>query len=607
MRIAFKKRFCLLSLGIWMILSPHMAQAINTQDADIYTRIFALQADGNWQQADALIKQLNDTILMGHVLYQRYMHPTKYRSSYKELHLWMKAYADHPKADSIHKLAQKRRPASGWKPLPKPTKATVPNGLNRTYKADDVFKYKIQISPTYPSNMRRILGTISSSVSRGRVTIAYGYLNKNRKKLSRKAHADALGTITRGYYKYHKTSRVFEIAEEAYKMHPETSMYASWWAGLEAFRQQQYNRAITYFVRTAKGAEVSRDPMYAAAYFWAGRSAQRTNNATQAQTYWTKAVQIRMPYRTEFYTLLAHQALNSRPQFDFKTFGASRADEDMLLTIPAIKRGYALALSGQHSLAEMEFRQVQGTIKKAYQTPLLQFAYSLNLPYIQRHIAQILTMDAQRLYAGYAYPDIPYKSISDTKTNRSLVLAFIRQESSFKSFAVSRVGARGLMQVMPATARFIDDQASLGIFKSGYSKSLLMEPNISITLGDAYLAYLLDMYKNDIILTVAGYNAGPGNIQKWRKNTQYNNDPLLLIESIPSSENRQFLETVLSNYWMYRLKYNLPTPTLTAIAKGQWATYVADADMTAEINALQTPPPPPPQPSSRQLIKVRRQ
>ncbi len=624
MTISFKTICYSICINIWgiLIFIPQIAHAIpphtvnlhviNPQDIHLYEKIFALQTDGEWKQADILIDALNDKILMGHVLYQRYMHPTKYRSSYEELHLWMKSYADHPNATKIYKLAQKRRPKSGWKPLPKPIKASIPTALRRTYKADDILKYSITITNIYPSDMRRIMGIISRSVYRDRVTIAYNYLNENRQRLSREAHAETLGTITRGYYKNHRTNRVFEIAEEAYKMHPETSMYASWWAGLEAYRQQQYNTAITYFVRTTQAAQALRHPMYAGAYFWAGRSAHQLNDTTQAKKYWIKATETPMPYRTEFYALLAYQSLEGRPRFDFETSGASRAEEDALLTIPAIARGYALAISGQYTLAEKEFSKTQHLIKKTYQYPLLQMAYSLNLPHMQQHMARILSMDEQKIYAGYAYPDIPYKGVHDYRTNKSFVLAFMRQESSFKPFAMSPVGAQGLMQVMPPTARFIDKHASLGLFTSGYLKYLMTQPDISITLGDAYLAYLLSIYENNIIMTVAGYNAGPGNIKKWHKNTghsdaplkaEYNNDPLLLIESIPSGENRQFLENVLSNYWMYRLKENLPTPTLTAIAKGQWAAYIKDADMQTEITALHTPKKATKN-TSRQLIKV---
>ena len=69
------------------------------------------------------------------------------------------------------------------------------------------------------------------------------------------------------------------------------------------------------------------------------------------------------------------------------------------------------------------------------------------------------------------------------------------------------------------------------------------------------------------------WNGGPGNLNKWRRNINHMNDPLFFIESIPSRETRIFIEKVLSNLWIYRLRLGQPTPSLDAIAAGQWPVY----------------------------------
>ena len=91
-------------------------------DVERYRGIFAAQEDGDWQTADRLIAGLADRVLMGHVLAQRYLHPTAYRSQYKELKDWMAAYADHPDARRIYKLARSRQP-QGWRPPNPPVEA----------------------------------------------------------------------------------------------------------------------------------------------------------------------------------------------------------------------------------------------------------------------------------------------------------------------------------------------------------------------------------------------------------------------------------------------------------------------------------------------------
>src|SRR5690625_909234 len=72
------------------------SQLLSRTDGTLYRRIFALQQEGQWEEADRLISRLTDHSLMGHVLYQRYMHPTDYVSSYEELAEWLTHYADHP-------------------------------------------------------------------------------------------------------------------------------------------------------------------------------------------------------------------------------------------------------------------------------------------------------------------------------------------------------------------------------------------------------------------------------------------------------------------------------------------------------------------------------
>ena len=82
-------------------------------------------------------------------------------------------------------------------------------------------------------------------------------------------------------------------------------------------------------------------------------------------------------------------------------------------------------------------------------------------------------------------------------------------------------------------------------------------------LFDASLSY-------NLFLMAAAWNGGPGNLNKWRKATEYMNDPLFFIESIPVRETRNFIEHVLSNLWIYRNRLGQKTPSLDAVAAGEW-------------------------------------
>ncbi|MCK5040928.1 MAG: hypothetical protein KAR62_01480, partial [Sphingomonadales bacterium] len=82
---------------------------LSDQDQALYREIFILQEDGKFQQAEKLINRLQNNILMGHVKYQRLMHPTAYRSRFAELSGWLRAYADHPGANRLYRLAKRRQ------------------------------------------------------------------------------------------------------------------------------------------------------------------------------------------------------------------------------------------------------------------------------------------------------------------------------------------------------------------------------------------------------------------------------------------------------------------------------------------------------------------
>ncbi len=83
-----------------------LPQPLSAADIDRYQQIFALQQDKKWKQADKIIKTLDNDLLMGRVLSQRYLHPTGWRSTYTELKNWMDEYNDHPSATRIYRLAK---------------------------------------------------------------------------------------------------------------------------------------------------------------------------------------------------------------------------------------------------------------------------------------------------------------------------------------------------------------------------------------------------------------------------------------------------------------------------------------------------------------------
>ncbi|MDJ0533131.1 MAG: transglycosylase SLT domain-containing protein [Xenococcaceae cyanobacterium MO_207.B15] len=134
------------------------------------------------------------------------------------------------------------------------------------------------------------------------------------------------------------------------------------------------------------------------------------------------------------------------------------------------------------------------------------------------------------------------------KINPLLVLSVMRKESTFEADIGSRVGAVGLMQVIPSTAKWVAEQAKI----PDYS---LPKPEDNIKIGTWYLAYNHKRYQDNSLYAIASYNAGTGNVNQWLK--RYNTKDLdVFVEQIPFPETKDYVEGVFGNYWNYLRLYN---------------------------------------------------
>ena len=150
---------------------------------------------------------------------------------------------------------------------------------------------------------------------------------------------------------------------------------------------------------------------------------------------------------------------------------------------------------------------------------------------------------------GYPIPDFAYPLYPE----KPLILSVIRQESNFDISATSHAGAKGLMQLMPATARLVSKR-----IKERYDRdSLTIDPSYNIRLGSAYLNQLINEFDGSYIMALAGYNAGPHRVKRWVKrygDPRKNKNEVDWIEQIPFNETRNYVKRVIENLNVYRSK-----------------------------------------------------
>lgn len=154
------------------------------------------------------------------------------------------------------------------------------------------------------------------------------------------------------------------------------------------------------------------------------------------------------------------------------------------------------------------------------------------------------------------YRELASKEAKENNLDEAWVFGLIRQESRFVNVAKSGVGASGLMQIMPATGRWIAQR--LGI--KGFNTRSLNEPETNIRFGTWYLRHVQDGLDGHPVLATAAYNAGPSRAQRWRDSRPM--EGAIYIESIPFTETRDYVKKVMSNAMYYALRFGQPSVLL---------------------------------------------
>lgn len=334
------------------------------------------------------------------------------------------------------------------------------------------------------------------------------------------------------------------------KSYGERDDYTSlvWLAGTTAMKQ--LNRpadAMTMFDRYGRGSQSPQTR--AKGFYWAGRAAEAAGRTVDATAFFNRAA----GYRDQFYGQLSLEHLR-RPLTAPPEVAAPAIDpatRQAFYQRDVVRAAQFLGSIGQYQDQTAFVRAIAASVESDSDHHLAdELSRSLRRPDLGVLVGRKAMQNDQTEYSAIAFPTVPVPSGYENQW--TMIHAITRQESQFDRAAISHAGARGLMQLMPGTAR--EQAGKMGL--SYDAGRLTTDTSYNTQLGSSYFQRIFGIY-GSYPLAIAAYNAGPGNVNKWLR---ANGDPRTggvdmvdWIEAIPYLETRNYVQRVLENAVVYDL------------------------------------------------------
>jgi soluble lytic murein transglycosylase len=304
----------------------------------------------------------------------------------------------------------------------------------------------------------------------------------------------------------------------------------------------------------------------ARASYWLGRTHEAAGQATAARLDYTESAR----FGGTFYGQLAREKLGVKTTGLERMPRPSALDRNRFAQRDLVRAVRMLAAAGHTDLAMPFLEDLGKTVDTPGEVTLLStLARRIGRPQAAVIAAAAAEERGLRVACLPAlFFGVPAELRTPDAVDRALVYAVVRQESAFNHGAVSHAGARGLMQLMPATAR-----ATARNVQIPYSEQrLVTDPLYNATLGAHHLGELLGGLRSSYLLTFAGYNAGPGRALEWVR--AYGDprggaaDPVDWIERIPFDETRDYVQKVMENLQLYRSRIGHPLSLSEDLLRG---------------------------------------
>ena len=296
---------------------------------------------------------------------------------------------------------------------------------------------------------------------------------------------------------------------------------------------------VSYPISLARGA------------YWLGRSYEKIGDKRQSEDWYREATK----YLTTYYGQLAFLKINPSQNFELEEQADVKDDyRKYFYNKELVKITHLLNELNKDKYTKNILRHLANdNIASGSEILAAELATNISRYDFAIQVSKLASYE-KRFHNTFNYPIISVPQYVNGRKipETAFILSLIRQESEFDMRANSHVGAQGLMQIMPYTAKLVAKQAKLP-----YSKSrLTSDPEYNINLGSHYIAGLILQYDGAYPFATAAYNAGPKRVKHWKK---INKDPqkkqidfVDWVELIPFKETRNYVQRVMENYNVYR-------------------------------------------------------
>ncbi|MDE5615231.1 MAG: lytic transglycosylase domain-containing protein [Alphaproteobacteria bacterium] len=541
------------------VVHAETLDVLDDENASLYTQIFMLQGKEKIDAAMRLEKQLTDDLLMGEVLYQRYISKT-YHTKGREVAAWQQKYYNMPGAERMEKLAKIKKVSVRSAKLPR----VITGGASIEAAQSETWTAK-----KYSGETDKKITKFKRAIRSGSTKTARTILQESafRRKLTESDYGRLAGRLAYVYY----TNGEYELAKKwGFVASDAESEYGLWTMGLLYFKEEKFAESEKYFSRILDLNQINNARKTEAA-FWAGRAADFNGRRSRAREYWNIAA----AHPMAFYGALSATMLGHTPQYEFFEQDCTEDDLDALRETKYGKIALALLQVEQNERAEQYLKLLitsNASDRTLHAVNSVATAYALPRLSIQASSVVrdrgILEIDDNIIYSAQ-YPLPNWEPMGGWSIDRALLLAITKQESNFRTNAKSGAGASGVMQLMPSTAKLVARNNKVSMADIDISN-----PEHNMFLGQQYIVDLLahPNIENNIIKMLVAYNAGMGTLVKFEKSFE-TYDPLLYIESFPAYETRGYIKRVMSNLWLYRARLNQPLTSMKDLADGDWPLY----------------------------------